>query len=285
MESTSLFRQLANLITVKEICSQLYPSIIDSSRTVAEVHDEWGGDFCYEHEVNPLDYIALVAEDGKIVGWIEFAMLEANKVISECMESISPDMILSADTTLFECIKAFSNSSRYFFVILRGNEYIGWLSWLDLQKPYVRVCIFSMLIHIEGQLLNVAFRNSNRTIQNLSPGRLEKAKHLYELRNYQYNEQGNPYANNLLMCTTFIDKFSVLRKIEKVVELVPSLENKRLCKKAEDIRNQIAHPIIEDYVMKGLSSKEDFCSFIEWLEQLEEELRKYLEENPGIILS
>ena len=151
MLSTSHFEQLAHLITVGDIYSP-FITTLDSNRSVADVSMEWAIDLCCERHLDPMEQIALVETDGKIGGWIGYDMLEAGKTIRQCMDEIVPDAILTADTSILEAVAAFSASTLPYFLVLRGNHFVGWLSYRDMHKPPLRLCLFAMLINLEGMV-------------------------------------------------------------------------------------------------------------------------------------
>lgn len=271
MGSSSHFRQLARLITVGDICTP-FGATIDADRTTAEVWDEW---MDIESGRDPIDQIVLVERGGKILGWIGFDMLENNKTVFDCMELITPDTILTADTSLVEAVTAFCVSSCHFFLVLKGNHFIGWLSYDDMHKPPLRLCLFAMIINIERLLLDVALLSSRKSVGFLSEGRLSKAKDLYAIRNYGVDQKGELSSQRLLECTTIADKISVVKKFKNIKQAVPSLGERKFCSDVERLRNEIAHPGLEER-SSSLLSRKKLWPFIEWAEALESELEELL---------
>jgi hypothetical protein len=279
MASISHFRELAYLVSVSDICSPFLASF-EGTRTVAEVFEWWSVDICFERNLDPNEQLALVTTEGRVVGWIGFDMLEAGKQLIECMEPITPDSILSSDTSLFDAVTAFATSPNHFFLVLRGNHFIGWLSYTDLHKPPLRLCLFAMLINLERMLLEVALRSPKESVQVLPDGRKENARKVYAIRKYNYSDTGEPYESKLLECTTIIDKFTIARRTKTVLSQVPTLDNVSLCNTAERVRNEIAHPGLEEQ-SSDLLSRENLWQFIQWAETLESQLQKYLESARG----
>lgn len=274
MASSSHFRQLAHLLTVGDVCSP-FISTIDADRSTAEVSVEWSVELCSERNMDPMDQIALVERGGKIQGWVGYDMLETNRTVFECMEQVTPDTILTADTSLVEAVAAFCASSRPFFLVLKGNHFIGWLSYSDMHKPPLRLCLFAMLINIERRLLDVALLSPRESVGFLSEGRLSKAKQIYAIRKYNYDEEGEAFNSKLLECTTIADKMSVVKKFTNIKQAVRALGERGFCSNVERLRNEIAHPGLEER-SSSLLTRERLWPFIEWAEALESELEEFL---------
>jgi len=275
MASPSHFRRLAYLINVGDICSPFLSSF-DCEQTVADVNEEWGIDLCHERSLDPMDQICLVTHKDKVAGWVGYDMLETGKVLAECLEPITPDVILTSDTPLIEAVTAFSKTKSPFFLIIRGNEFIGWLSYKDLHKPPLRLCLFAMLINLERMLLEVALLSPHESIRLLSEGRFKKAKEIYSLRKYDYDEHGQPYYSKLLECTTIADKLHIMSKSKHVRKAISALDNTNFCRFIEKLRNEIAHPGQEEK-SSDLLERGSIWPFIEWSEKLEIELQEYLD--------
>ncbi|HZK93585.1 MAG TPA: hypothetical protein VFC67_05210 [Prolixibacteraceae bacterium] len=192
------------------------------------------------------------------------------------MELITPASILSSDTSLLDSITAFETVSGPFFLILQGNQFIGWLSYKDLHKQPLRLCLFSMLINLERMLLEVALKNSKESFKKMPENRLKKAQELYKLKKFNFTQSGDYYTSNLMECTNMIDKFTIAQNTQSVVEMVPVLKNDHLCRKAEMLRNEIAHPGMEEQ-SSNLPNRESLWPFIQWAETLEDQLQNYLE--------
>ena len=274
MVSSSHFRQLVRLITVGDICSP-FIATIDADRPTEEVSEEWVIDLCDERNLDPDDQIALVERGGKIQGWIGFDMFIDGSTVFDCMEQVTPDMILTADTPLVEAVASFCASSRPFFLALKGNRFIGWLSYSDLHKPPLRLCLFAMLINIERLLLDVALLSPRESVGFLSKGRLNKAKEIYIHRKYKYNQQGEEFSPLLLECTTIADKLTMIKRLTKAKQPISALGERKFCSDIERLRNEIAHPGLEQR-SSSLLPREKLWPFIEWAETLESELDEFL---------
>lgn len=276
MVQYSHFRELARLITVSDICSPFIASF-NAAQLVADVFVEWAVDLCGERRLDPMDQIALVEGTEGVEGWLGYDMLLTEKRLYECMGQIRPNSILSADTSLIDAVAAFSESSHPFFFILKGNQFVGWLAYAHMHKPPLRLCLFAMLINLERMLLDAVSIFPRESVELLSPGRISKAREIYALRKYGYNEQGEEFDSKLLECMTIADKFGVARKLTSLKEAVPCLGNSELCGYVERLRNEIAHPGLEER-SSALLTRERLWHFIEWAETFESELQEFLKQ-------
>lgn len=268
MISESHFLKLAQLLTVGDICTPfLYKFDINES---TEVVFEGFGELCFEGGLDPMEQIALATKDGETEGLVYYEMLYTEKKFSECLTEIKPDAIMSSSTSLINAVRAFSNSSHPVFLILHEKWFKGWLTYKNLHTPAFRYCLLAMLITLEQTILDTILSFPNESIKCLTDGRLTKAKELYIIRKYNYNDKNETFPSKLLECTTFIDKFSILRKLIKtgVIKAIPVLEDKEFCRVAEKLRNEIAHPGLEEQSSELLSRKM-LWHFIDWLNELE----------------
>jgi hypothetical protein len=274
MISQSHFRQLAHLITVGDICSP-FIATFDAKQSVEELFAEWAVELCGEQGMDPMDQIALVEGDQKIQGWVGFDMLMSDKTISDCMDQIEPDTIMTADTPLMEAVAAFSKTGHPFFLVLRGNHFVGWLSYSDLHKPPLRLCQFALLINIERMLLDAVSLSPTGSLALLSESRLSKAKEIYTLRKYRNDREGQPFVSLLLECTTIADKITIAGKIKNIKDSVPSLTHRKFCRAVERLRNEIAHPGSQER-SSSLLTRERLWPFVERAEILQSELEVFL---------
>ena len=61
-------------------------------------------------------------------------------------------------------------------------------------------------------MLKITKTNPVSFLTNLPEGRLNNAKKIYRLRGLSLNEENKEFDSKLVECTTFIDKFTMLRK-------------------------------------------------------------------------
>jgi hypothetical protein len=202
------FRELANLVKVGDVFSPFIGQY-ERTQSVGEVFDDWSV-LCGEEGIDPMDQIGLVVDSGKPGGLVAFEDLIADKQLAECISPISPTAVMSADTPILEAIEAFASATPYFYVVLRGNTFIGWLSYDDIHKLPFRLCLFALLISIEKAALDLLQRDPRHAISRLREGRVINAQKIYRQRGYRTDEQGKEHAGLLLDCTTFVDKFEII---------------------------------------------------------------------------
>jgi len=134
-----------------------------------------------------------------------------------------------------------------------------------------------MLINLERMLLDALLLFPTESVKLLSQGRLSKAREIYALRKYNYNKEGQAFNAKLLECTTIADKIAIARKLSTIREALPCLGNSKQCSYVERLRNEIAHPGLEEK-SSALLPRERLWLFIEWAETLESELQEFLEQ-------
>jgi hypothetical protein len=132
-----------------------------------------------------------------------------------------------------------------------------------------------MLINIERLLLDATLLSPRASVGLLSNGRLKKAKDIYAIRTYRYDQEGEPYSSRLLECTTIADKLTIARRFPRVKQAVPALGERKSCSDVERLRNEIAHPGLEEG-SSSLLTRERLLPFIEWAEALESQLEEFL---------
>ena len=176
----STFKALSQLITVNDI----YESFIgefDNSQSVEDIREEWSIDLCAENMIHPMDQIALVNHNNKIIGWLGFEMLDSSKPLIECIEPINGDTLISSDTPLLEAIQTVCSGDNTIFLVLSGNKFIGFLHFDHFHKLPFRVCMFALLIDLERTMLEIIKSKASFYLKKLSDGRLVKAKNIYHI--------------------------------------------------------------------------------------------------------
>jgi hypothetical protein len=268
----STFKELSQLIRVNDICDPFIAEF-DISKSVGSVNQEWAIDLCAERALDPMEQIALVKQNHKIIGWIGFDMLESSKTLYECMEPISGDILISSDTPLLEAIHTVCRRNDSIYLVLRGNRFIGFLGYSHFHKLPFRMCLFALLIDLEKIMLDIIKLNPTSFLKNLSEGRLNYAKKIYGYRGLSLNEENKEYESKLIDCTTFIDKFKILRKNSVVIQKCPNIKS-NFTNIAEKIRNSIAHPEGEKSGLLPIN-REELIPFMQWAEELQIQLYNY----------
>lgn len=261
---------IANAIGVIEIATPLRPDFSPKELLVA-AWEEW-----METEgLDPnLECFRLVQDHERVHGYLDvFKSFESplEGTVAERAMPITPGMIVSASTPLLEMPPLFEK--HYFFFVLFHHAITHFVSFQDMDRLPMKLCLFSLLMDLEARILQVLTGGSPSTVQQylgyLSKGRMEKARSLCEMK---YDRE-SPVA--LLQCTTFIDKKQILRKDPVLFSKLPfesKRELDRFFKQAEDVRNQIAH---SDSVIAHPSSSihtlrtpEEYSRFVIDLERL-----------------
>jgi len=277
----STFDKLSQLISVNDICES-FIGVFDNSQNMSNVWEEWSVDLCDEKALDPMEQIALVKSNQKIVGWIGYEDLDPSKTLYECMEPIRGDILISSDTPLLDAIQIVCRRNDFIYLVLKGNRFIGFLEYSHFHKLPFRMCLFALLIDLERMLLELTKSDSTLFLRNLKENRLNNAKKVYGYRRYSLNEEGKEFDSKLIECTTFIDKFNMLIKNPVIVRKCPNINNK-FRNTAEKTRNYIAHPEGEKSELLPIK-KEKLIPFIEWAEELQQQLDDYIKQAGSVIL-
>lgn len=277
----STFDKLSQLISVNDICES-FIGVFDNSQNMSNVWEEWSVDLCDEKALDPMEQIALVKSNQKIVGWIGYEDLDPSKTLYECMEPIRGDILISSDTPLLDAIHIVCKNNNYLYLILKQNQFIGWLTYGHFHKLPFRMCLFALLIDLERMLLELTKSNPTLFLRNLNDNRLDKAKKIYKNRGFSLNKENKEFDSKLIECTEFCDKFIMLRKNPIIVQKCPNIINK-FRNTAEDIRNYVAHPKEEKSELLPIK-KEKLIPFIEWAKELQKQLDDYIKQTGSVIL-
>ena len=270
----STFEELSKLIIVSDICESFIGEF-DKSQSVESVWEEWSIDLCGEKALDPMEQFALVKSNQKIIGWIGFEDLDTSKkTLCECMEPIRGDILISSDTPLLAAFHIVCESNEPIYLVLNRDRFLGWLHYNHFYKLPFRMCLFALLIDLEGMLLKLTMSDPTLFLKNLTPNRLKKAKETYRKRGLSLNKEGKEFDPKLIECTEFCDKFEMLRKDPEIIKEVPNINN-RFRNKAERLRNYAAHPEGEKSGLLPIK-KEKLIPFIEWAEELRQQLDDYI---------
>lgn len=267
----STFKSLSQLITVNDICEP-FIGTFDSSQHIKEIREKWSMELSLENNIHPMDQIALVSSDKKIIGWLGYDMLN-KPTLTECIAPVNEGILLSSDTPLIEAIKTVCNSEDPIFLVLKGNKFIGYLNFNHFNKLPFRISLFALLLDLESTMLNLIKSDASFYLKKLSDNRLEKAKNIYGHRKYKLDGNNEVFPSLLVDCTTLIDKFLMLRKNADFVKHCPGINN-RYAKVAEETRNLIAHPENEEIGLLPIK-KEELLPLIEWVEEFHVQLKNF----------
>ncbi|MBI3761579.1 MAG: hypothetical protein HY260_06920 [Chloroflexi bacterium] len=214
----------------------------------------------------------LIRDSERIYGFFAFdddvflAPLEG--IASDKLTQITPDQIVSGSMSLLDLISLFRR--HYFFFVLTRNDLTHVVSFQDLDNLPVKLCLFSLLMALEAEIVDLlaASGSIEQHLSLLPEGRLNKAKQLC----------GDKYgadritADKILLCTTFIDKKTMLLRSPALSSRLPFQSKnaaERFFKRTESLRNQIAH---SDSIFTVLNSPDEFDGFVSELRQVSEAL-------------
>lgn len=268
MKQNSIFKEISSMITAKEICRPFAGTY--ALDTNPELLFESLFESASEKESNPLDEIILITKENQIVGYMGLEDISDDNNSFD-VEPISVMNVISSNATLYDLAKAFYYSDKSLLIVLDGYSYIGFIFFSDLKSTYFQMSLLAMILNCEKLILNFIKDYIYLLPTILKPGRYDKTLELYKLKGYKYKDNGEPFLDKLLDCTTFIDRFNIAQSLTKENSQVRSLKNKKFINLSESLRNNIAHPASENLVLHKLKQAE-LGQFILWAEELEEEM-------------
>ncbi len=220
------------------------------------------------------DEFCLIRDEHKIYGYIaiDFIFDEAaekldgpsNGRAGDYCTPITADQIVAGSLPLLDLIPLFRQ--RHFFCVLTRNDITHLVSFSDLDKLPVKLCLFALITALESELIGVFTdpgRNTRDYLRHLSVDRIQKARHLCKVKYSQRPERRNlnqPDGYNdqqILLCTTFSDKVTILLNsphppFANIPDLKPFFD------RAHDLRNRIAH---SDSILSVLKTPLEFDQF------------------------
>lgn len=268
----STFRKINNLITVNDICEP-FIGIFDNFQNADDLWEKWTIDLCSEKGLDPMAQIALVKNNQKKIGWIGFDMLESSKTLSENMEPITSNIIISSNTPLLEAIHIVINGNDLIYLILRGNDFVGYLTYNHFNKLPFRMSLFSLVIDLESSMLKMIKSQPKSFFNKLNRRRIKKAENRYKYFFSSNKKDDVKYTSKLIDCTTLIDKFTMLKRTKNIVQKCPNIKNRSQIDMVDKLRNSIAHPKEETSSLP--INKEELIPFIQWVEELQKQLNSY----------
>jgi hypothetical protein len=264
------FEVFSRLVTVRDI-SQPILGRFDIALSVEELNHLWV-EKSDERGEDPMNQIALATDKGHVIGWLSFDSLWAEKSVGECTDPIDHNTILAAGTPIIDAVRAFATTSQLFFFVLENNSLTGVLFYGDLYKLPFRLCLLSMLLGIEQLASDLCKTQPVASLGALNSRRLGKAKETYRDRRYRYDDNGKEYEADLLDCTMFIDKVTILQEVFE--QTVPASTD-RLFKFAEKFRNDLAHPREEGF-LAGKLKRDKLLPLIDWAEKIQRQMEQTL---------
>lgn len=268
------FRRIAETITVSEIAEPILVSFPDDS-LVPDVWDEWTTELCADRD--PMDAVAIVVDDSRPVGSLSFEDLHTDAItVSECMEPLTPDRLVSSTTSLIEALGLFYSDQKRVFFVLTNSTITHWLCYLHFSKLPFNLCLWALVLGLEQLMLELCQATPQRCLDLLPPNRLTKAKEIYRLRGYSVDSQNREHAHRLISCTNMIDKFTMLQRHPEAPEVCSILQTERnLPSRIDKLRNGLAHAETDWDRAEELLPSAELVPLIRMTEKLYDQLEKY----------
>ena len=210
---------------------------------------------------DPMEKCSLIRDHEGIAGFVTFFDVATSEAVTikELTKPISPNDVLSGNVDALAAVRMLSSRTHAPFFVLDGAKLIGSIQYSDLFGSVFRLCLFALILEVEECAIRSLLRRAPQALETLSPGRIEKAKTVCALR---FGIHGAERMTNLVRATTFIDKGTMLSKLQ----LISSLSDSRLKSvilKAENLRNYCAHPSAEELRVAPILNQHEFCEFID----------------------
>ena len=207
--------------------------------------------------LNPIfDYLPVEGADGKIVGLFSAkrsmnpAGVDDELPVRDRLRPLSEADLIGADATILDFVSRVRPKP---LLVVSGGRINGLVAWSDLQKLPVRAAVFALVTGFEltmYEAIKAVFPEGDGWRKHLSEKRLEGAEKVYEKRD------GNESDVELLLCTEFCDKRTILKKClpfdsqAKSPGAMPMSKGKfeDEVERIEDLRNPLAHA--SSYAMK-----------------------------------
>lgn len=202
------------------------------------------------NNINPtFDYLPVEAPSGDIVGLFHAKSYQdateggEQTRVDQHMCPLSEADLISADTSIFDFISRVR--PKPLLVVSKG-KIDGLVAWSDLQKLPVRAAVFALVTGFEltmYEAIKTTCREGHRWREYLSDSRLQGAEALYKQRG------GNESDVELLLCTEFCDKRTILKKCLSFDPEVSESGSLPMSKRKfesdvsriEELRNPLAH--------------------------------------------
>jgi hypothetical protein len=281
MSASLHFETVAAAFRVEAIADRLVTSV-SPDWTILDAIIEIGVDAAdYEY---PDNEFCLVRNETQILGYVALGFAvdgpdekfdgPANGLVGEHCWPISPDQIVSCDLPLIDLLPLFAK--HYFFFVLTGNDLSHTVSFIDIDKLPVKLCLFTLIIGLEATLLRVFSQNPNRAekyLKLLPKGRLQQATEHAKQKATRTVHRGkiigdDPSSEQILLATNFIDKFTILLRSPSLAAKLPfssKREAESFFNRLQELRNAIAH---SDSICAILTSPDELSDFLTKLREL-----------------
>ena len=164
-------------------------------------------------------------------------------LVRDRMCPLSEADLIGADATILDFIRRVRPKP---LLVVSGGQIEGLVAWSDLQKLPVRAAVFALVTGFEltmYEAIKTVFPEGDSWSEHLTPDRVEKAKKVFGQRG------GNDSDVDLLLCTEFCDKRTILKKSlpfdpqAKSSHAIPLSKwvFEAKVKRIEKLRNPLAH--------------------------------------------
>lgn len=201
------------------------------------------------------DYLPVEGTDGRVVGLFSAkgSADGANgddEFVRDHMCPLSEADLIGADASILDFIFRVRPQP---LLVVSGGRINGLVAWSDLQKLPVRAAVFALVTGFEltmYEAIKAVFPKGDGWREHLSGPRLDNAEDVYKKRG------GNESDVELLLCTEFCDKRTILKKClpfdsqakDSGAMPMSKREFEDEIKRIEDLRNPLAHA--SSYAMK-----------------------------------
>lgn len=287
--SFQAFDLLSKNLRVCDFCNE-FIDIYDINLSRDQVIDDWFINKTNDLDRDLADQIAIVEKRGKAVGYLsaldlfpsamnEFLSapeidLDKDLALNDCIRPIEQSMIVTSDTSILEFAEIAAKSEHAVFFVYKGNKFIGWLSYNELNNSPFHICLFALILQLEETFLWALSLAPKTSFDLLSEGRQAKAFKLYQEKNYPWKSKNEPLYSILVGCTMIVDKITMLRRSPLTTKSVPAIHNRKFCKILEKTRNKVAHPNpYNDFINE--IPRALLPAFLSWTRELTDQLILY----------
>jgi hypothetical protein len=202
-------------------------------------------------------------EEGPVLGYVVTKDIGEEK-FRNYVTPIGIDIVISDSTPVANIVNILDGNE--FAFVIAGNQITGIITKADINKPPVRIFIFGVISLLEMHLnlwISHYYQNNSWT-EIISEKRMQMANKVYEIR------KENNQELSLLECLQFCDKKELLSKSGAFLDVFGLGKNdfQKFLKRAEDIRNELAHS------QKSITSNWEWNKFYKTLSAAETFLLK-----------
>lgn len=264
MSHSSLYHELANELTVGRIChTNISGREIDVNENAQTFFSEIANEFD-----EPPEFIHLIKENENTIG-ICTAVNCLNMLLSnpdfenerhtarDLTTLISHERRVPMDLPFIEGVHLFASDDTPYWVVNGNNEITGVLYANGIFHSRTMFCYLALTFDLEVTALNLCtwsveawtslpeerrVKTQKYYLEKMKKIRLDDWNDRYD---YAAEEFKHRLIRDMMQCTTFIDKSTMITK----ANLLLDQENKvikKVFKRAERVRNACAHPLATD---------------------------------------